>query len=70
MALLNQAMAKPKNAESPRRKIRRPTLPPEDVNMNVNEDSDETSDGAKNYHNNNNKAPRSDNEMTVAAGGN
>ena len=69
LALLDQAMAKPKNTESPRRKIRRPTLPPEDANMHVNEDSDDASHGTVNS-NNNNKAPRSNDEMTVAAGGN
>jgi hypothetical protein len=69
LALLDQAMDKPASKESPRRKIRRPTLPPEDVNMQGNEDSDDASYGSVNSFNSN-KAPRSDDEMTVAAGGN
>jgi deoxyribodipyrimidine photolyase len=72
LALLDQAMAKPTNAASPRRKIRRPTLPPEDADMYEDDDSDAASNGVQQHHHNNknNKAPKSDDEMTVAAGGN
>jgi hypothetical protein len=69
LVLLDQAMDKPTSKESPRRKIRRPTLPPKDINMHDDEDGDDESYGSVNSLNNN-KAPRSDDEMTVAAGGN
>ena len=54
--------------ESPRRKIRRPTKPPEHATMDYEEDSDDASYGSFNSSNNN-KAPRSDDEMKVAADG-
>jgi hypothetical protein len=62
-------MDKPTNKELPRRKIQQPTLPPKDVNMHGDEDSDDASYGTTNSLNNN-RAPRSNNEMTAAAGGN
>ena len=69
LVLLDQAMDKSPSKELPRRKIRRPTLPPEGVNMQGDEDSDDASYGSVNSLNTN-KAPRSDDKMTVAAGGN
>jgi hypothetical protein len=69
LVLLDQAMDKAASRESPRRKIRQPTLPPKDVNMQGDEDSDDASYGSVNSFNTN-KAPRSNDEMTVATGGN
>ena len=69
LVLLDEAMDKPPSKELPRRKIRQPTLPPKNANMKVDEDSDDASYGTVNSSNNN-TALRSDNEMTVAAGGN
>jgi hypothetical protein len=72
LILLDEAMDKPTpntNSELPRQKIPRSTLPPEDNNMNVeNDNNDDDSSATKNP--NKNTAPRSDDEMTVAAGGN
>jgi hypothetical protein len=54
--------------ESPRRKNPRPTIPPEDNDMNIAEQSD-TEDSFASIHSTT-TAPKSDDEMTVAAGGN
>ena len=69
LILLDKAMDKPSNTESPRRKISRPTLPPEEANTDMGEDSDGESQGSE-YTTKSTNAPRSDDEMTVAAGGN
>ena len=71
LALLDQLMPQQTNKnESPRRKIRRPTLPPEEPNMSVEENSDDESDAPASSTNNSHQAPKSDDEMKVAAGGN
>ena len=54
--------------ESPRRKNPRPTIPPKDNNMNIAEQSN-TKDSYASI-NSTTTAPKSDDEMTVAAGGN
>ena len=66
--LLDLAMDKPSSTESPRRKNPRPTLPPEQTNMSVNNNSDEES--YETVQPKPNTAPKSDDEMRVAAGGN
>ena len=68
---LDQAMDKPKSNQSPRRKIARPTKPPEHANMSVTENSDDESFGTiQSHHTPPNTAPRSDVEMRDVAGGN
>ena len=69
LALLDKAMDKPSSNQSPRRKILRPTLPPEEIYMSVEGNSDDDSYGTVQSQTPNN-APKSDDEMTVAAGGN
>jgi hypothetical protein len=66
LALLDQAMDKPSGAESPPRKISRPTIPPEDKHMSNEEESDSDSLGSISI----NLAPKSDDQMHVVAGGN
>jgi hypothetical protein len=71
LARLDQAMDKPKSNQSPRRKIARPTKPPEQTNMSVTENSDDKSFGSiQSHHTPQNNAPRSDVEMKDVAGGN
>jgi hypothetical protein len=68
LLLLDLAMDKPSSTESPRRKNPRPTLPPEETSMSVDDNSDEESDG--NAQPKQTPAPKSDDQTRVAAGGN
>jgi septal ring factor EnvC (AmiA/AmiB activator) len=72
LLLLDLAMDKPSSTKSPRRKNPRLTLPPEQTNMSVDNNSDEESYGTVQPKPNTapNTAPKSDDEMRVAAGGN
>ena len=53
---------------SPRRKIARPTLPPESYASNSNDSNEESYKSIESL--NNNKAPQSDDEMNIVASGN
>ena len=72
LALFNNMMNFPKQqSELLRQKMPRPLLPPEEDNITIAKDS-EDSEGDQDYDNNNtNKnAPKSDDKMKVVAGGN
>ena len=70
IALFDSMMEKPQQkSESPRRKMPRPSLPPEDQKMSTKEDSEEEQEYEDNSYTNN-KAPKSDDKMKVVAGGN
>jgi hypothetical protein len=70
IALFDSMMTTPKQqqSDSPRCKMPRPSLPPEEDNMKIAKDSKEEQDS--NNKTTNNKAPKSDDKMKVAAGGN
>jgi hypothetical protein len=70
IALFDSMMttAKQQQSESPRRKMPRPSLPPEEYNMKIAEDSEEEQDSDNKTTIN--KAPKSDDKMKVVAGGN
>ena len=70
IALFDSMMNTPtqQQSESPRRKMPRPSLPPEEDNMKIAENSDEERDNDN--INTNKKAPKSDDKTKVVAGGN
>jgi hypothetical protein len=69
LALFDGMMNHPQERkESPRRKNPRPSLPPKDIIMNIAEQSD--AEESSTSINSNTTAPKSGDEMKVAAGGN
>ena len=70
IALFDSMMTTPKQQQSEllRRKMPRPSLPPEEDSMKIAEDSEEEHDNDN--KNTNNKAPKSNDKVRVVAGGN